>query len=183
MNKNTEQAKALVEQGKGAALSAYKKGNEMMDKVSFLKSPTRKKVAWGIVGVIVLSLFLRICGCGGSLTPFEVAQETMVALVAGDMETLFENMYLAEEITKLPDAQKALLAEELIKHFTDLYASLSDAERAVIIEGLSNMKHVSTEIDGDTAVVTATMKNADGDDNSQVYTLHKVDGDWRLELK
>lgn len=155
----------------------------MMDKVSFLKSPIRKKVVWGIAGVIVLSLFLRVCGCGGSLAPFDVAQETMVALVAGDMEILFENMYFSEEITKLPDAQKTRLAEELIKGFIVLHVSSCDVERAVMIEGLSNMKHVSTEIDGDTAVVTAIMKNADGDEMSQIYTLHKVDGDWKLELK
>ena len=183
MNKNIEQAKTLAKQGKEKALSVYKKGNDMMNKVSFLKSPARKKVAWGIIGVIALSLFLRICGCGGSAAPFDVARETMVALVAGDMDTLFENMYFPEEITKLPNAQKTILAEKLINGFIAVYASVSDAEREVIIEGLSDMKHVSTEIDGDTAVVTVSIKNTDGDENSQIYTLRNVDGDWKLKLE
>ena len=182
MNENVEKAKVFAEYGKTAVMSAYQKGNEMMDKVSFLKSSIHKKVAWGIIGAIVLAVLLRICGCGGSVAPFDVAQETMMALVAGDIETIFENMYVTDEIAKLPDSQKRLLSKQLIEGFISIYASMSDDERAVILEGLSRMKHVSTRIDGDTANVEASLKSVNGDESSQSFTLHKVDGEWKLDL-
>ena len=182
MNENVEKAKVFAEYGKTAVMSAYQKGNEMMDKVSFLKSSIHKKVAWGIIGAIVLAVLLRICGCGGSVAPFDVAQETMMALVAGDVETIFENMYVTDEIAKLPDSQKRLLSKQLIEGLISIYASMSDDEREVILEGLSRMKHVSTRIDGDTANVEASLKSVNGDESSQSFTLHKVDGEWKLDL-
>lgn len=55
-----EQAEAAVNKGKEKLMAGYAKGNEMMDKVSFLKKPLHKKIAWGVIVVVVL-LLIKAC--------------------------------------------------------------------------------------------------------------------------
>ena len=65
MSENKQNSK--VEQAKQKAGALYEKGNELMDKVSFLKNPRNKKIAWGVLGAICLLLVFLIVGmfCGG----------------------------------------------------------------------------------------------------------------------
>lgn len=184
MNENVEKAKVVAEQGKAAAMSAYKKGNEMMDKVSFLKSPAHKKLAWGVLAVIVLVLFLRMCGCGGSPEPFDVAREVMLAIPLGDVETLLDNLYMPEEISSgIANASKeerAFIKKGAIEGL--MSDPLSDEERAIMIEKLSEMKHVSTKIDGDVATVEVIIGQAFGGEANKTLKLRKINGDWKMDI-
>ena len=56
MNEDTEKSKGWAAQGKEKIQALYNKGNEMMDKVPFLKNPLYKKIAWGAAGVICVLL-------------------------------------------------------------------------------------------------------------------------------
>ena len=49
-----EIAKPLCIKGKVLALRGYAKGNEMMDKVSFLQKPLHKKIVWSVIGFVLL---------------------------------------------------------------------------------------------------------------------------------
>ena len=60
MSENEQSPK--VEQAKQKAGALYEKGNELMDKVSFLKNPRNKKIAWGVLGAICLLLVFLIVG-------------------------------------------------------------------------------------------------------------------------
>ena len=181
MNKKIE---ASLSKAKDAAASAINKGNEAMDKVSFLKNPLHKKIAWGILAVVAVLLFARICGCGGSRSPYDVAHETMIALVEGDIETYFENMYVEDEmrqkLSKLSKTEARVLEEKLVEGFFSAVQSLSDDERKIMLEKMAKMKHASTKVEGDTAIVEVSMPGADGDEVSETYTLRKVDGDWKF---
>ena len=56
MNKDAEKSEGWTAQGKEKIQALYNKGNELMDKVSFLKNPLYKKIAWGVAGVICVLL-------------------------------------------------------------------------------------------------------------------------------
>ena len=60
MSENEQSPK--VEQAKQKAGALYEKGNELMDKVSFLKNPRNKKIAWGVLGAICLLVVFVIVG-------------------------------------------------------------------------------------------------------------------------
>lgn len=49
-----EIAKPLCIKGKVLALQGYAKGNEVMDKVSFLQKPLHKKIVWSVIGFVLL---------------------------------------------------------------------------------------------------------------------------------
>ena len=181
MNKKIE---ASLGKAKDAAISAIDKGNEAMDKVSFLKNPLHKKIAWGMLAAVAVLLFARIFGCGGSRSPYDVAHESLIALVEGDIETYFENMYVEDEmrqqLSKLSKTEARVLEEKLVEGFFSVFQTLSDDERKIMLEKMAKMKHVSTKVDGDTAVVEVSMTNVDGEEYSQTYTLRKVEGDWKF---
>ena len=61
-----EKLNGTLANGKAGAQAAYAKGNELMDKVGFLKSPLHKKIAWGVLCLLALLMVGRIFGCGGS---------------------------------------------------------------------------------------------------------------------
>ena len=65
MSENQQNSK--VEQANQKVGALYEKGNELMDKVSFLKNPRNKKIAWGVLGAVCLLVVFLIVGvfCGG----------------------------------------------------------------------------------------------------------------------
>lgn len=62
MSESSEKAKEMVDSGKEKARAMYEKGNELMDKVSFLKNPRNKKIAWGVLGAVCLLVVFLIVG-------------------------------------------------------------------------------------------------------------------------
>lgn len=73
----SEENESLINKGKKAAMQGYEKGNELMDKVSFLKSPRNKKIAWCILGGLVC-WFLYSCLFGVSVSDIESATKDMM---------------------------------------------------------------------------------------------------------
>ena len=63
---SNEKINVVLANGKAGAQAAYAKGNELMDKVGFLKKPLHKKIAWGVLCLLALLVIGRIFGCGGS---------------------------------------------------------------------------------------------------------------------
>ena len=84
MSENEQNSK--VEQAKQKAGALYEKGNELMDKVSFLKNPRNKKIAWGVLGAVCLLAVIAIVGSlfGGGQAPFDVAKKALMACASGD---------------------------------------------------------------------------------------------------
>ncbi|MBQ7191053.1 MAG: hypothetical protein IJR99_16740 [Kiritimatiellae bacterium] len=56
MNEDAGKSGGWTAQGKEKTQALYNKGNELMDKVPFLKNPLYKKIAWGVAGVICVLL-------------------------------------------------------------------------------------------------------------------------------
>ena len=75
LQKGKEIAMPICLKCKSLALQGHAKGNDMMDKVSFLQKPLHKKIVWGALGAIALWIVLPI-GIGESVdlsTPEGVA--------------------------------------------------------------------------------------------------------------
>jgi len=66
LQKGKEIAVPLCIKGKELALTGYAKGNELMDKVSFLQKPLHKKIVWGVLGVVLIWIMLPSGGGSGS---------------------------------------------------------------------------------------------------------------------
>ena len=58
LQKGKEIAVPLCIKGKELALTGYAKGNELMDKVSFLQKPLHKKIVWGVLGIVFIWMLL-----------------------------------------------------------------------------------------------------------------------------
>ena len=58
LQKGKEVVVPLCIKGKELALTGYAKGNELMDKVSFLQKPQHKKIVWGVLGVAFIWILL-----------------------------------------------------------------------------------------------------------------------------
>ncbi len=183
MSENKQNSK--VEQAKQKAGALYEKGNELMDKVSFLKNPRNKKIAWGVLGAICLLVVLGIVGalCGGGQKPFDVFKETMIAAVQGDLETMFEHMYIPaeerEKLSKLSEKEAELVEKEIVEEFLRQFEGLSEEQLAIIQEGMKNMKEVETKTDGDKATVTASVMRM-GEERRASVQLRKEDGEWKV---
>ena len=67
----------LINKGKSAAMKGYEKGNELMDKVSFLKNPRNKKIAWCVLGGL-LCWFLYSALFGVSVSDIESATKDLM---------------------------------------------------------------------------------------------------------
>ena len=86
LQKGKEIAMPICLKCKTLALQGYAKGNEMMDKVSFLQKPLYKKIVWGAMGVVALWVVLP--GIGESVdlsTPEGVAIASLRAYTNGDV--------------------------------------------------------------------------------------------------
>lgn len=183
MSENKQNSK--VEQAKQKAGALYEKGNELMDKVSFLKNPRNKKIAWGVLGAICLLVVFVIVGalCGGGQKPFDVFKETMIAAVQGDLETMFEHMYIPaeerEKLSKLSEKEAELVEKEIVEEFLRQFEGLSEEQLAIIQEGMKNMKEVETKTDGDKATVTASVMRM-GEERRASVQLRKEDGEWKV---
>ena len=66
LQKGKEIAVPLCTKGKAIALTGYAKGNELMDKVSFLRNSLHKKIVWGAMGLVVLWIIIPSGGNGDS---------------------------------------------------------------------------------------------------------------------
>lgn len=174
-----EKINEAMKKGTAQAQAVYAKGNELMDRVSFLKNPLYKKIVWGVLGFIVLLTVGRIFGCGSSMSPFDVVKESMTALVSGDIETAVDYLYISGENGKNPSAEeKKLFAQMVAKQFKS-----GDMEDCDIAKKLfKDMKERSTEIKGDEATVTVVMRMM-GEEKEQKFNVRKQDGEWKLDMK
>lgn len=183
MSENKQDSK--VEQAKQKVGALYEKGNELMDKVSFLKTPRNKKIAWGILGVVCFWAAFVIVGtlCGGGQKPFDVFKETMIAAAQGDLEAMFEHVYIPaeerEKLAKLSEKESELVERELVGEFLRQFEGLSEEQLAMIQECMKNMKEVETKKDGDKATVTFSVMGIGGERRSSVQ-LRKEDGEWKV---
>ena len=162
LRKGKEIAVPLCIKGKELALTGYAKGNELMDKVSFLQKPLHKKIVWGVLGVVALWLLLLIGG-GDSVdtsTPEGVAITYLRAHTNGDVlkcckydgaPTQIYSYYgytppddeLKEQ--RLKDAKNSL--EELRKAWLDLGLKGCSIKAIAVEEGSSEYeKFVTLEI-------------------------------------
>lgn len=73
----SEENNDLINKGKSAAMKGYEKGNELMDKVGFLKSSRNKKIAWCVLGGL-LCWFLYSVLFGVSVSDIESATKDMM---------------------------------------------------------------------------------------------------------
>ena len=180
-----ETSVSIISRAKGSVISIYNKGNTVMDKVPLLQKPLYKKCVWGVLSVIALVLIFRIFGCASSQSPYTVLKESYIALLEGDMETFFSHLYIDEEtragLSKMSDKEIRLVEEKIAQDFVTSVASMSEEMREVMVERLNAMKHVSTEINGDTAEVVLSGKSLDGEDSELKGTLRKVDGEWKFQ--
>ena len=72
LQKGREIAAPLCKKGKALVLTGYAKGNELMDKVSFLQKPLHKKIVWGVLGVVVaFGVWTFIGGSDGYADPYK----------------------------------------------------------------------------------------------------------------
>lgn len=183
VNEAMEKGKEAMEKGKAKAQAVYAKGNELMDRVSFLKNPLYKKIVWGVLGLVVLLVVGRIFGCGASQSPFDVVKETCVAFVEGDLETVFKHMYIdekyREQLSKASDAELELLEKQIVKEYCKGFDDMDPEGLKVMQEVMRNMKEKSTKIDGDKAKVTAAVAIM-GKEDPKDFELRKVDGEWKL---
>ena len=76
MSESSEKARELADKGKEKAHAMYEKGNELMDKVSFLKNPRNKKIAWCVLGAVAV-MVLFSCLFGGQSIE-SVAKEILI---------------------------------------------------------------------------------------------------------
>lgn len=63
---DNEKVNEAMKKGVAQVQAVYAKGNELMDRVSFLKNSLYKKIVWGVLGLVVLLAVGRIFGCGGN---------------------------------------------------------------------------------------------------------------------
>ena len=175
----SEKVNEAMKKGTAQAQAVYAKGNELMDRVGFLKNPLYKKIVWGVLGIIVLLTVGRIFGCGSSMSPFDVVKESMTALVSGDIETAVDYLYIPCENGKALSAEeKKLFAQMAAKQFQQ-----SDMDNAdMFVEMFKGMKEKSTDIKGDEANVTVVMRLM-GEEKEQNFKLRKQDGEWKLDMK
>ena len=66
LQKGKEIATPVCIKAKALALQGYAKGNELMDRVSFLQKPLHKKIVWGVVVVVFLWMVLPSGGGSGN---------------------------------------------------------------------------------------------------------------------
>lgn len=182
---NNEKINVALANGKAGAQAAYAKGNELMDKVGFLKKPLHKKIAWGVLCLLALLVIGRIFGCGGSQSPFEVVKESMLAMTEGDLETLFGHMYIPETerqtLAKMSEAELALAEKQIVSGIMKEYEAMSEDELAVMRAAFASMRHKSTKIEGDRATVVCAV-TVGGEERENEMTLRKVDGEWAMDF-
>lgn len=180
-----EKVNEAMKKGVAQAQAVYAKGNELMDRVSFLKNPLYKKIVWGVLGLIVVLAIGLIFRCGSSMSPFDVVKETMVAAAEGDLETFFKHVYIKDEmqekLSKASDAELELLEKQIVKEYCKVFDGMEPEELKAIQETMRNMKEKSTKIDGDKAKVTAVITQM-GEENQRNFCLRKVDGEWKLDM-
>ena len=82
MNEDAEKSGGWTAQGKEKIQALYNKGNELMDKVPFLKNPLYKKIAWGVAGALCVLAVWILFGClfggGGKSVEHSNASERYV---------------------------------------------------------------------------------------------------------
>ena len=174
-----EKVNEAMKKGTAQAQAVYAKGNELMDRVSFLRNPLYKKIVWGVLGLVVLLAVGRIFGCGSSMSPFDVAKETLVAMSSGDVETFLDHLYIPSENGKtLSEEEKKLFAQMAMKQIQSGDMDNLDMAKAMI----KGMKEKSTDIRGDEATVTVVIRLM-GEEHEQKFNLHKQDGEWKVDMK
>ena len=176
---DNEKVNEAMKKGTAQAQAVYAKGNELMDRVSFLKNPLYKKIVWGVLGLVVLLVVGRIFGCGSSQSPFEVAKETMVAIFSGDAETFINHVYIEGENGKTPSREELRkLAPMFVKKFQS--DDMDDAAKELLIKMAEGMKEKSTDVKGDEATVTVVMEMM-GKEEEKKIKLRKQAGEWKFD--
>ena len=116
MNEKVAQA---LRKGKALIKNGYEKGNAAMDKINFLKDTTNKRIAWGVLGAVVILSVWSILFSGDS-GPEAVFRRFVTAIEEKNPTKIAESLCGLENASKeLVTSQygKAMLTGETIKEF------------------------------------------------------------------
>lgn len=120
----------------------------------------------------LLTALLLVCsftlvGCGGGASPGDTVTQFARAMEAGDAEKMKE---------LCPDLEKTLGSGMIDKMATQM------KDEAEANGGIDSITIDKEEINGDTAKVTATVTNGNGDSNTEDFELKKEDGKWVIVM-
>lgn len=191
MSKNAEKAKELAAKGKEKARALYNKGNELMDKVSFLKNPLHKKIVWGVAGALcVLVVWILLGGLFGSgersghpntserlveypNTPAGICQCFVDALKRHDIDAIFEaSMIYVTPTDPIACSQLPSDAKEKFKSEQTLYSRL----KVIEYDG-----ELTMDIGGNIGAVVTLEK--DGEKHWWPLYARDVNGIWKIDLE
>ena len=184
LQKGKEIATTICIKAKALALQGYTKGNELMDKVSFLQKPLHKKIVWGVLGFVLLWVVIPFGG-GDTVdtsTPEGVAIAYFRAYTNGDVlewckyDDAPTQTYSYYRYTPPDDDLKA----QRLKDAKDSLEELRNAWLGLGLKGCS-IKAVSVE-EGSSEYekfVTLEVKHK-GEKFRPRISLHKGDMDWKV---
>ena len=187
LQKGKEIVLPICAKGKALAMQGYAKANGLMDKVSFLKDPIRKKCVWGaLVALLAVMVFRSGINSGGvPNTPGGVAVAYLRALTSGKIleackyDSAPNNFYFAynykysddpsQRKREKADAKNAL--NRMQKHYLDMG-----------LKGCSiKVKNVTSGSADYEKFVVLQVKHK-GEKFNPVVSLHKIDGSWKVVL-
>ena len=129
---------------------------------------------------IVLICLLGFTGCGNGGNNNASSTNTASEVTPGETVEAFAYAMLAGDADKLkalcPDFEANLSAEEI----QALAATLASNARAN--GGIASITIDQETIDGDTATVTATLTNGNGQSGTETFDLNKTDGTWLIDM-
>lgn len=144
LQKGKEIAMPVCIKAKALALQGYAKGNELMDKVSFLKSTTNKLIAWGVIGVLSFLAVLMLFSGGDS--PETAFREMGYAFQNKDVNGFLSLMYNEDGDASLDKAGEwKELAEKKFKEMMEESKDLG--------KWMSTAKIISIKEHGDKATI------------------------------
>lgn len=121
-----------------------------------------------LLTLLALTLSLTLVGCGSSAPgPGDTVKNLAYAMEDGDSETVKE---IAPGLVSVMGAEKV-----------DAMVAQSSAEIAKE-GGIKSVTIDSEEIEGNTAKVKATLESAEGEKDTQDFTLTKVKDKWIIDM-
>lgn len=120
-----------------------------------------------LLALIVAACSLALAGCGGGGTPAEAVTELAYAMEDGDADKLKKLM--PELGDYLSDSKIETLAKQM-------------AQQAKAEGGIKSVRIEEETINGDTAIVKATMVKGNGNEDYEEFELTKVKGRWVISM-
>ena len=149
LQKGKEIAMPVCIKAKALALQGYAKGNELMDKVSFLQKPLHKKIVWSVLGAMAM-FFLCLLFQGGDKPELALARLSE-ALDEKNWIKMQECTYGSNPTT----AGRAMNAKEMEEFATSEFVKAlmgSDSMRE-LANTLRDAKIMNVKTKGDRAII------------------------------